>query len=102
MINTTTPLLFPRSFKARGECLLDFIHFINMFPDVVLSYTIKSTVFIDIDIEFTSAYTLIDIKNKLSKLYDFHVIAESINLSSHYTGERNPINLFDDNDILSF
>ena len=102
MINATTPLLFPRSFKARGDCLLDFIHFVNMCPDVVLSYTIKSTTFIDIDIEFTSTYTLTDIKNKLSNLYDFNVITETINLSSHYTCERNPINLFDDNEILIF
>ena len=93
------PLPFPRSFKARGECLLDFIHFVYMYPDAVLSYTIKSTTFIDIDIEFTSTYTLIDIKNKLSNLYDFHVIAETINLSSHYTGERHPIV---DDDILTF
>lgn len=102
MTNTTSPLPTPRSFKARANCLLEFLHFVDMCPDVVSSYTIRSTNLTDIDIDFTSNYTLIDIKNRLSNLDDIHVIAETVNLSRLYTGERNPIYLFEDINNLFF
>ena len=80
-----------QKYKMRAECSIDLARFLTTIP--VESFKckrikIKGVDFPDFTAEFTSILTISQIRRELSKIPDGHVMRETVEIASQYTGER--------------
>lgn len=77
-------------YKLRAECSRDIQRFFEMVnPKQVGKFKmIGSSKFPDVELIFKSKLKLNELISILSKIEDCHVMVETINLKSNYTGER--------------
>lgn len=75
------------NFKLRAECVRDAVKAILNIP--MVSIKMEQVRFPDVELEFTSNLSFEDIKDRLDKIIDGHVMAESLDYIDKYTGKRN-------------
>jgi len=73
-------------YKLRAECLHDINSLIRILP--CSKFRIECERIPDCTFEFESTYRLNEIKMLLNKIPDGHVMAETVNTATEYTGER--------------
>ncbi len=71
-------------YKMRAECQVDVGRFLRKVP--VLALSAEGS--LDMVIDFTSNLTLDEIRKKISKIVDGHVMLETVALYEEYTGFR--------------
>lgn len=79
----------PINYMFRAECISDVYEFRKLFKDQIISInTTQDPMFPDVDVEFTSEASLHEIRRCMEKITDGHVMLETVNFASEYTGER--------------
>lgn len=78
-------------YKMRAECQNDLGHALLAIPmeHLTASQVVSDgTTYPDVIVEFVSSMPLEEIRNALSNIVDGHVMAETVELESEYTGNR--------------
>lgn len=73
-------------YKLRAECLLDVTELMKLINFTRISIT--SNFLPDVIFEFSSLHSLNEIKMRIARITDSHVMLETVALESNYTGER--------------
>lgn len=73
-------------YRMRAECIADLGRALKCIS--VISLYVEVKLFPDVEIAFISSMTLPELRADLAKVEDGHVMIESLNLASKYTGER--------------
>jgi hypothetical protein len=78
-----------RSYKLRAECAADAMVLSAITPSLK-GFTVEPVEgFPDVVVEFRSAETLEAIQAACNRVVDGHVMAQTVQLTENYTGERN-------------
>ena len=73
-------------YKMRAECQHDLGHFLQAVH--VLTFNVTETLCPDVDVEFTSTKSLKEIRDAIRNIVDGHVMLQTVDVASKYTGER--------------
>ena len=77
------------TYKFRAECLHDAEQFFNQFGNRISKVLIsKPDALPDVDVTFDSKMPLVEIMAEMTNIPDSHVMRETINFLTEYTGKR--------------
>jgi len=78
-------------FKMRAECTHDVTVFLSRVPVVsILIERDLDLMYPDVDVTFVTNVTLDNVRRCIAGIPDGHVMLETVELESNYTGERKP------------
>ena len=83
-----TPVYGVSEYKFRSECRADVDEFLELFQDQIIDYNVTRTEFSDCEVEFSSKLHIDCLRLGMYDIPDGHVMLESLNYASEYTGER--------------